>query len=258
MNMVGVGLVIAALFALSLQLMDAVLGVIDAVTIRDSDEPDVLTRRRFRELFWTLAVTATLAVLIAFGVDAAARLIWDSHQPVTGAWVLAGSAVGAFAAGLIAVRAVLGRERPTYARIRRDLRDRSTFSVDAEELADFDDRLDRADRIRRSRPMAAVAVRLIGLVLVLGVASIGAFTLLVDDRVEGWLYLAAASLEIVAFVVALRAASVRHRRLDVVLGAQRAEVVAMLERARIPQRGRVPSLRDRVSRALAILREKQR
>ncbi|MEO5534334.1 MAG: hypothetical protein ABIR17_04305 [Pseudolysinimonas sp.] len=258
MNLVGVGLVIAALFALCLQLMDAVFGVIDAVTIRDIDEPDALTRRRFRELFWTLAVTATLAVLIAFGVDGAARLIWDSQQPVAGAWVLVASAFGAFGAGLIAVRAVLGRERPTYARIRRDLRDRSTFSVDAEELADFEDRLDRADRIRRRHPMAAVAVRLIGLVLVLGVASIGAFTFLVNDRAEGWLYLGGGALEIVAFVVALRAASVRRGRLDVVLGAQRAEVVAMLERARIPQRGRVPSLRDRVSRALAILREKQR
>jgi hypothetical protein len=43
-----------------------------------------------------------------------------------------------------------------------------------------------------------------------------------------------------------------------VLEAQRVEVVAMLERARIPQRGSVPGLRDRVTRALAILREKQR
>jgi len=42
-----------------------------------------------------------------------------------------------------------------------------------------------------------------------------------------------------------------------VRAAQRAEVVALLERARIPQRKNVPGLRDRVSRALAILREQQ-
>jgi len=34
--------------------------------------------------------------------------------------------------------------------------------------------------------------------------------------------------------------------------------VALLERARIPQRKNVPGLRDRVARALAILREQQK
>ena len=44
---------------------------------------------------------------------------------------------------------------------------------------------------------------------------------------------------------------------EAVLDGQRAEVQALIERARIPRPGRVPGLRDRVSRALAILREKQ-
>jgi hypothetical protein len=66
------------------------------------------------------------------------------------------------------------------------------------------------------------------------------------------------AVHIVAFVVALRAARVHARRLDAVLESQRDEVVAMLQRARIPQRGRVPGLRERVSRALTILREQQR
>jgi hypothetical protein len=51
---------------------------------------------------------------------------------------------------------------------------------------------------------------------------------------------------------------VRITALDEVLDVQRAEVVALLERARIPQRGSVPGLRDRVSRALKILREQQK
>jgi hypothetical protein len=65
-------------------------------------------------------------------------------------------------------------------------------------------------------------------------------------------------VHLVAFVIALRASAIHRRRLEAVLDSQRDEVVAMLERARIPQRGKVPGLRDRVTRALAILREKQR
>lgn len=251
-------LVFAALVVVTLQLLDAVLGSIDAVTVRDTDEPDAVTRTRFRELFWSLAVTATLAVLVAFGVDGAARLIFDDEQVVAGLWVLMASAVGAFVAGMGGVFAILSRERPTYARLRRDLRDRSTFTVSAEELAAFEERLERADRIRARRPHAAIALRLTGLVLVLGVATIfvvlGALT--GDGRL--WWFVGGAALEIVAFVVAARASAVKRVRVGDVLETQRDEVVAMLERARIPQRGSVPGLRDRVARALAILREKQR
>ena len=88
-------LVFAALVVLALQVMDAVLGSIDAATVRDTDEPDVVTRTRFRELFWSLAVTATVAVLVAFVVDGAARLIFDDEQVVAGLWVLVASAFGA-------------------------------------------------------------------------------------------------------------------------------------------------------------------
>ncbi len=67
-----------------------------------------------------------------------------------------------------------------------------------------------------------------------------------------------ALLSIAAFVVTVRAGAVRLTALDAVLDVQRAEVVALLERARIPQRGSVPGLRDRVTRALKILREQQK
>ena len=66
-----------------------------------------------------------------------------------------------------------------------------------------------------------------------------------------------AVISLAAGALAVRADAVRQAALHVVLEAQRAEVVALLERARIPQRRRVPGLRDRVSRALAILREQQ-
>jgi hypothetical protein len=152
------------------------------------------------------------------------------------------------------VLAVLRRERPTYARLRRDLRDRSTFTVDVDELRDFESRLERADRVRARRPRAAIVLRILGLLLVVAAATLvilDAAALLVPTVVG-------VGLHVAALVVALRAGAVHRVRLEAVLDEQRDEVVAMLERARIPQRGSVPGLRDRVSRALAILREQQR
>lgn len=252
------GLVFAALVVVILQTLDAVFGSIDAATVRDTDEPDAVTRTRFRELFWSLAVTATLAVLVAFGVDAAARLTVEDEQVVAGLWVLVASAVGAFLVGMVGVVAILRRERPTYARLRRDLRDRSTFTVSPDELSEFEERLERADRLRSRRPRAAIGLRVGGLVLVLVVAAVLVVISSFATEIPWWWSVLGVVVEIAAFVIAVRAGAVKRRRVETVLEGQRNEVVAMLERARIPQRGSVPGLRDRVARALAILREKQR
>lgn len=253
-----VGLFFAATAALGLQLGNAITALVDAASVQDSDEPDSLTRRRLRELAWSFAVLAAVAVFIAFGVDWAARLTWELGEPIQGVVVLFVTASAAFIVGAIGVVAVLRRERPTYARLRRDLRDRSTFSVTGDELAEFEDRLDRADLIRARRPRASLVLRVLGLVLVTGIGSFFALAFFVIDSPIAWAFIGAIVLEVAAFVVAVRAGAVYRRRLEAVLEAQRGEVVAMLERARIPQRGNVPGLRDRVTRALAILREKQR
>jgi hypothetical protein len=244
-----VGVIAVGLAALVLQISDAVGALVDASTVRDSDEPDTLTRRRGRELFWALANTAVLSVLVAYGVDRASRLAWGP-----GIAVLLVTALAAFVVGCVGVLAVLRRERPTYARLRRDLRDRSTFTVDADELNDFEARLERADRVRSRRPVAALVLRVLGILLIVMAAAlvVSEAPALLPAAVGG------VALHVVAFVVALRAAAVHRARIEAVLEAQRHEVVAMLERARIPQRGNVPGLRDRVTRALAILREKQR
>lgn len=255
---VFVGPLFAASAALALQVASAVTSLVDAAGVRDSDEPDAVTRNRLRELIWTLAVLAAVAVFIAFGVDWAARLVWEDDQPVSGLGVLVATATAAFLVGSAGVVAILRRERPTYARLRRDLRDRSTFSVSDEELAEFESRLDRADVLRARRPFASLALKVLGLVLVGGVAGSMVIGLGVVGSALAWAFVAAIALEVVAFVVSLRASAVHRRRLEAVLEAQRDEVVAMLERARIPQRGNVPGLRDRVTRALTILREKQR
>ncbi|TPW98308.1 hypothetical protein FJ656_33740 [Schumannella luteola] len=212
-----------------------------------------------RELTWTMAVIAITAVLAAFAIDLAARALLDGSQPFTAFLILVAVALVAFAIGMAAVLAVVRRDRPTYARIRRDLRDRSVMQLGEEELAHFDARLAEADRSRARRDAAGPTLRLAALLAVVGIgvaAAIGGFA----EELPGFAVAAivAAALSIAAFVVAVRAAVVRAAAFEAVRQAQRAEVVALLERARIPQRTSVPGLRDRVSRALAILREQQK
>jgi len=237
---------------------DAVGGVIEARRARradDDSEPDTLTRVRVRELSWTVVVTAALAVIVAFGADSAARLVWDEDRPIIGASILLGLTVLSFVIGITAVVAVVRRERPTYARIRRDLRDRSSFTLERAELLEFEERLDRADRTRSRRSQAATVLRAVGVLVLAGLAVLAALGFSTAVAVG---FGAGAVVGAAAFVVSLRSRVVANAALDAVLDSQRAEVAVLLERARIPARGRVPGLGNRVARALAILREQQK
>jgi hypothetical protein len=243
---------------LALQVGDAITGFFDARRVRDTDDPETITRSNVRELTWTMAVTAISAVLVTFGVDAAARALFELQSPGVTFALLASMALIAFAIGTISVFTVVRQNRPSYARIRRDLRDRTVLQLEAEELAEFDARLAEADRVLARRSAAAPTLRLVALLAVLGIGVAAAIAGFADGEV-GFAVTAivGAALGVAAFIVAVRASVVRQEAIDAVRAGQRAEVVALLERARIPQRKNVPGLRDRVSRALAILREQQ-
>lgn len=246
---------------LALLLADAVFSMLDARRVVDaesddlSDQPDALTRHRVRELSGTVIVTAALAVIIAFAVDSATRFVWDDGRPLVGAFILLGVTLLSFVIGIAAVLAVVRRELPTYARIRRDLRDRSSFTLERDELREFDERLERADRVRTRRTEGALVLRAVGVVALIGLAVLAAFVFAVPASLG---FGVGALLGAVAFVVIVRARAVAHAAYQAVLDAQRADVVALLERARIPARGRVPGLGNRVARALTILREQQK
>lgn len=250
----------ALVLTLLLQIADAVALVLAARSVRDEDEPDdQLTRGRVRELIRVIGVTAAIAVLLTFAVDATLRALLDGGRVEAGVVTLLVTTVVAFAVGLVAAVAAVRRERPRYARIRRDLRDRPTLALEPEELEQLMSRLARADRAAERRVPSSWVLRILGLALVLAVAAAlvvraaaaGDTTALVAPIV-------AAVLAVLATGVALRADLVRRAAVARVLAAQRAEVVALLERARIPRRSGTPGLRDRVARALAILREQQR
>lgn len=253
-----VGLLLQAAIV-ALQVGDAITGFIDARRVRDTDDPETITRSSVRELTWIMAVTAITGVLVAFGVDAAARALFDTSNAAATFALLFVVALVAFAIGTVSVLAVVRQNRPTYARIRRDLRDRAVLHLEPDEVAEYDQRLADADRAFARRSDTAPTLRLVALLAVLGIgvaAAIAGFT-------EGHIGMAVSAitlggLAIAAFIVAVRASVVRQGAIDAVRAAQRAEVVALLERARIPQRKNVPGLRDRVSRALAILREQQK
>jgi hypothetical protein len=264
-------LLVAALFVaavtLALQIGDAITLAVDARRVRDDDDPELLTRNRIRELSWTIAITATLAVIVAFGAVSAARFVWDLDNPGLAFVTLILVTLLVFGIGVVAVIAIVRRERPTYARIRRDLRDRANHIFDEAELDEFDARLADADRQLARRSSAAPALRVVSLVIVLAITVPVGVASLVAAGADGagpgavWvgiLLFVAAGLSIAAFVVAVRSSVVRDAAVEAVLADQRAEVIALLERARIPHRRGVPGLRDRVTRALAILREQQK
>lgn len=260
-----VAAIIAGGFALVLQLADAVTGTIEARSVLDEDDLDQITRHRARDLTWSIAFTALLAVLVAYCVDAivagAAAVGDPSTTRSLGATLLLLGlvALATFAVGMIGAVAAVRRERPSYARIRRDLRDRVSLAMERDELAAFRARLARADRMRDRPLRGSNVLRVIGLLLVLGIANTVLITAVTPgNAVAIVLSIAAIALSVAAFVVGWRAGEVRAAAQEAVLEAQREEVAALLERASIPQRGAVPGLRDRVSRALAILREQQR
>jgi hypothetical protein len=245
---------------LGLLIADAVSAIIEVRRVRDAHDDehgdlDTLTRVRVRELSWTVVVTAALAVIVAFGVDSAARLVWDGDRPIIGAAILLGLTLLSFLIGITAVVAVVRRERPTYARIRRDLRDRSSFTLERQELLEFEERLARADRSRTRRSQAATVLRAVGVLVLIGLTVLAAFQFTNPVAIG---FGVGAAVGMAAFVVSLRSRVLANAALDVVLDAQRAEVAALLERARIPARGRIPGLGNRVARALAILRDQQR
>ncbi len=97
-------------------------------------------------------------------------------------------------------------------------------------------------------------LRAVGVLLLIGLAVLAALLFAPAVAVG---FGAGAVLGVAAFVVSTRARLLADAALDAVLDAQRAEVVVLLQRARIPARGRVPGLGGRVARALAILREQQ-
>lgn len=249
----------AGVVTLVLMVADAVTGTMQARSVRDEDDAEFLSRTRIRDLVWSVAVTAALAVLVAFSVDSTIRSVVNVRGSLLSVLLLLTSVwLGTFVVGLIGAVAAVRRERPGYARIRRDLRDRTVLAMPPEEQAAFRVRLERADRARGRRWPTSSLLRVLGLVIVFGSAIVVVLATAGRDSVVLATAVVGSALGLAVFVAGVRAAEVRATAVEQLLETQRAEVVLLLERARIPRATSTPGLARRVARALTILREQQK
>lgn len=124
--------------------------IVEAARARDYHH-SAATRRRSVELLWTLPGVAVLGITLVFGVEVAARAIFDGGS-VWGWTVLAlVILVGAFA-GLAVVAGLIRKERPDYSSIRADLTELIGQRLTEGRVAEFRALLQQADvRQRRIR-----------------------------------------------------------------------------------------------------------
>ncbi len=219
------------------------------------------TRDRDRILTWTIAVCAIMLVIVILGVDFATRLLVDQAELLWGALVLVVFiAVGAITA-LLAARA-LRRPNTGYQVFREELRAHEGSRLTKGRLADYRSWLEmidaRTNDVRR-RVIVGRLVRAIPVVIAL-LAFVAAVWLASLDELQPW----QAGLCIVPIVVSAwlavwgaRTALARNLAIHAVHQKQRAEAIILLEDLERKTPRKVAGLSERVSRALAILREQQ-
>ena len=125
--------------------------IVEAARARDYRYVGGMSRRRTTELLWTIPGIAVLGITLAFGVELATRVLFESGSFWGWTIVVLVVLAGAFA-GLAIVVGVIRKERPDYASIRADLMDLVGERITAERVVEFRAMLNEADvRQRRIR-----------------------------------------------------------------------------------------------------------
>ena len=219
------------------------------------------SRDRDRILAWTVTLCSIAAVLLIIGVNVAVRLVVETMMPLLGLLMLVVLVAATAAVSLWAARS-LRRPQTGYQVLRDELKGVSTVRLSRGRLADYRRWVETLDarqndlsrrvavgRIVRSVPpiLAAVVIA-----TVIWLATLGA--------VESWV----AVFPVLALVATVwlsisgaRISLARNLALNAVHGKLRAEVLLMLEDLDRKAPRKVSGLTERVSRALAILREQQ-
>jgi hypothetical protein len=262
----------AWLLLASAQVLDIVGSMFNARDATGRRAIGRLDRRRRREHFWTVPVAAAVGVLLAFGVDVAARLIFDQNQMLFGIVLLEGVALAALLAGVVAVHRIMRPEEPTYATIRTDIVDALDQRFSDDDIDGFRAQVSAVDvRVGylRTYPQRTVTaflwrrtwLRLVPVVVALVLpAGLWAAIVVTGTESVAWLVVVAfvpASLSYWLAWLGARASLISKRAWQAVYTVQRAEVEQLLAGARKNSKKRVAGLGDRVARALQILREQQ-
>ncbi|MEX1079424.1 MAG: hypothetical protein WED09_09990 [Homoserinimonas sp.] len=227
-----------------------------------------LARRRAHELFWVAPCAALLALVLAFGIDLAASLVFDREVLVVVGILLALAVIVlVVSATVVAIVALLTRDIQSYALLRftiGDAQSRKLTKADVEGWRQELGAIDEREAVRHER--IARLLRFIPIVLAVG--ALAAVWVAVIDGLRspdaGWgavvVGIAAALIPVASILLAIRSARISLRARaswSLVNGKQRAELVKTLdELERRTSRG-VAGLSDRVNRALQILREQQ-
>lgn len=218
-------------------------------------------RDRDRMLTWVIAVCSIMLVIVILGVDFAARLLLDQGQPLWGGLAL----VVLFAMGagtaLLAARA-LRRPSTGYQVFRDELRAQASLRLARGRLADYRAWLSAIDartndvrrrviigRFVRAIPVAIAVIAFAAAVWLVFTGSLQpwqAVLTVLPIVASGWLAIAGA-----------RTALARNLAIHAVDQKQRAEAIIVLDDLERKTPRKVAGLTERVSRALAILREQQ-
>ena len=219
------------------------------------------TRDRDRLLTWTIIVCSIVLVLVVFGVVLAARIILDAGQVFAGAFVMIMLIAVTASSAVIAAR-VLGRPASGYPVLLDELRGAKGTRVAKGRVGDYRRWLDTIDsrsgdvrrRVLAGRWLRVIppAVGLIGLIT--------AIMLVVGGVLPLWVavaFLIAVIASAALSVAGARRSLARNLAVNAVHQKQRTEILTLLDELdrRAPKRS--AGLTDRVSRALAILREQQ-
>ncbi len=219
------------------------------------------SRDRDRVLAWTIAVCTIVLLLVIVGVDFAARLLIDDGEILWGGLALVVLFVVGAGTALLAARA-LRRPSTGYQVFRDELRAQSGSRLVKGRLADYRSWLSsidsRTNDLRR-RVILGRWVRAIPVVIA-GIALAAAFALALSGAAPVWqaiLCIAPVAVSAWLAVWGARTALARNLAIHAVHQKQRAEAVILLDDLERKTPRKVAGLTERVSRALAILREQQ-
>lgn len=219
------------------------------------------TRDRDRVLAWTIAVCSIMLLIVIVGVDFAARLLVDESQILWGGLALVVLFAVAAGTALLAARA-LRRPNIGYQMFRDELRAQAGARLVKGRLADYRSWLSaidsRTNDLRR-RVIVGRWVRAIP-VFIAGIALVAAIVLAVSGATPLWQTFLCVALVVASAWLAIlgaRTALARNLAIHAVHQKQRAEAVILLDDLERKTPRKVAGLTERVSRALAILREQQ-
>ena len=219
------------------------------------------TRDRDRVLTWAIAVCSIVLVLLAVGVDLAVRLLADRAQLLWGSLALVGLVAAAGITALLAARA-LRRPQTGYQVIREELRAQAGIRLTKGRIADYRAWLSAIDDRQYDLRRHVVTGRWVRAIpVVVGLGALAAATALAMAGALPWWQAALLLVPVIAssWLGAWGATISLARSLAIhaVHQKQRAEALLALEELERKAPRKVAGLSERVSRALAILREQQ-